>query len=149
MDHTEREGLMEFDMIVNKSDGYCDVHVTGTVNRTDFETQMLKILEHPDLVSGMPIIYDLHNADVKHLNEKDFRQLQIVNRHLAPRRGKALVAIVVPDDLEFGLARMYAVMGASPNLKINVFRNHSSALEWVLQSAGHSADDRFSGGPHQ
>ena len=40
------------------------------------------------------------------------------------------VAIVVSDDVSFGMSRMFSAM-VSPEYTINVFRSHTEAREWL------------------
>ena len=55
--------------------------------------------------------------------------------------GKARLAIVASDDLNFGVARMHEVLGASPNLEIAVFRDLSAAEEWALGGGSSSGEE--------
>ena len=131
---------MQFQIEVNKSSRFCQVRVVGRMDMSEYESAVEAFLDHPDVTPGMATVYDLREAEMSHLNADDFRSMSFHNGKFASRRGRARVAIVVADAVTFGLARMYEVLGATPNLETQVFSDHAKAIQWVQKPAV-SGDD--------
>ena len=126
---------MKYDITVDAGGRYCEVCLHGRLDLSEYETAMTAFIEHPGVVPGMPTVYDLRDAQLGHLNADAFRVMSATNAQLAARRGRARVAMVVGDPVHFGLARMYQVLGASPNLETQVFTDYAKALQWAQESS--------------
>ncbi len=126
---------MQIDIAVNASGRFCRVRVIGRMDASEYRAAAARFLEHPGVSPGIGVVYDLRDAQVSHLTADDFRAMREVNNSVAPRRGRARIAFVVPDEASYGLARMYEVVGASSNLETHVFSNDAEAEQWVQQPA--------------
>lgn len=60
--------------------------------------------------------------------------LRYANERLAEHRGNARLAVLVGDDLHYGIIRTYEALGVTPNLELRVFRDEGEATDWLLQS---------------
>jgi len=131
---------LTFEIEVDKSGRFCLVRLRGRMDISEYESAMHAFQEHPGVVPGMATVYDLREAQMGHLNADDFRTMSVYNEKNAARRGPARIAIVVPDAVHYGLARMYQVLGATPNLDTQVFTDHEKAVQWA-QSPTVALDD--------
>tara|TARA_R110002073_G_scaffold7463_5_gene42498 strand:+ start:482 stop:910 length:429 start_codon:yes stop_codon:yes gene_type:complete len=89
----------------------------------------------PNLSLDLDVLAD-NSRLIVHLETKDIR-------HLAESRVKgdsalAKMATVAPQDVSFGMYRMYEMMsqggGAEPTRQMMVFRDLPSAMEWLGKS---------------
>lgn len=120
----------------NKSRGYGHVRVVGAFDPSEYEAGVETVLNHADFRCGMPLVFDLREAVLEHLRGETFRTFASVNERLAPRRGNARSAILISGELHFGIMRQYAVLGATPNLENNIFRDLDEAVDWACASSG-------------
>ena len=112
------------------------MRVFGVWDVSEFSARLTELTDHPDFKPGMPAIWDMRDADLAGMTKGDMLAAGEKSRQLADRRGNARVAFVVPDDLRFGMARMPQVVGRSPNLDIQVFRDFAAAEAWIAESPG-------------
>ena len=90
-----------------------------------------RMLDHPNFKPGLPSIWDLRETDVSAFSLDNIQSLIAINRKYQKERGNAYIAIVAPDDLSFGLSRMYEMLDNAPHLRINVFRDLALAEKWI------------------
>jgi hypothetical protein len=126
---------MQVVMHVNDAEGYGRIVVAGVVVPAEYDAAVRRVLAHPRFQPGMPLVFDLRAADLTQLSAEAFRSFAVTNQDVAARRGRARSAIVVADDLQFGLLRMYEVLGATQNLENRVFRELAAAIAWARDGA--------------
>ncbi len=108
------------------------IRIVGAFDVSEFSAGLTELIERPDFIPGMPAIWDLREADLMGVTGRDMVAVGEQSRLRADRRGNARVALVVPDDFRFGMARMLQVLGESPNLDMKVFREFGAAEEWIV-----------------
>ena len=90
-----------------------------------------------DLVSnqryrpGMLILVDHMELDATTLTPADVRALADTVVRLDEQIGPSKVAIVVPNPLTFGFARMYELQAGSAQVQSHVFYARSDAITWL------------------
>ena len=104
--------------------------ISGTVTSDEILASLTEILKHPDYQPGMKSLTDLR-AIQHYASPQDVRQIAnfILGRGDEVRGGKA--AIVVAQDVSFGMARMLELLTESSPLSIGVFRDLKEAYEWL------------------
>ncbi|HEX2854014.1 MAG TPA: hypothetical protein VHO24_12310 [Opitutaceae bacterium] len=55
-------------------------------------------------------------------------------RRNAPLKNRVKSAIVAPQPLQFGFARMYQTLNENRDIVIELFRDEASALQWLEAS---------------
>ncbi len=101
----------------------------GVVTREDFLEHQNKILADPDFDPSYAQLLDFGHMTKLEVNAEDVRLLAERNVFAAEARR----AIVVPDDVGFGLARMFELLrDAKGERGIRVFRRLEEGLEWVF-----------------
>ena len=79
----------------------------------------------------MPQVYDLSRLEVENTT---FERIQAAVDELArrPRQSDAMIAYVAPQDLIYGLARMFvAISNTDLPRRRNLFRTLEDALDWI------------------
>lgn len=127
-------------MHVNDAEGYGRIVVAGVVVPAEYDAAVRRVLAHPRFQPGMPLVFDLRAADLSRLTAEAFRGFAVINQDFAGRRGRARSALLVADDLQFGLLRMYEVLGATQNLENRVFRDLDDAIAWARGDAADASD---------
>ncbi len=81
-------------------------------------------------------LFDLSDVDEVDVTSNDLRKLSHATR-VGGRQGRGVrVAIVAPEDLEFGLSRMYEAFQAESANEMRVFRDPDEATKWIDAPAG-------------
>ena len=108
-------------------DGITHVSFHGTPDLQDFFDAVDEVLQHGhvrlrlwDLANGM----ELPTEKIRKLAE--YAKLRFSAVH-------AKVAIVAPDDLSFGLTRVYDVYREDSNVEQMIFRNKEQAISWLKE----------------
>ena len=102
----------------------------GVLTLADSLAHQEKLLNDPDFDRRFSQLLDVtHVTDVE-LSAEDIRRLALTKIFSADTSRRA---ILVKNDLQFGLARMFEMVRDGFGEKgIRVFRNLEEALEWVL-----------------
>ncbi len=77
-------------------------------------------------------IWDLTGLNFSTISRETIYKLIHV-RATQQERHPAKIAFVAPDDLGFGMLRMYEIIGDNLGDEIKVFRDYSEAEAWLLQ----------------
>jgi len=123
---------MQVEVSIDRERQIALVRLTGALDVDELARQAAAFVDRPDVVPGMPAIFDLRGLDFASFRAQESQVISVVNRRLASRRGAARVAAVVDGDLGFGVIRMHEVLGKSPNLVVRAFREMEEARQWVV-----------------
>jgi hypothetical protein len=92
--------------------------------------QVLKKLQEGSSYTHKLRLWDYRNADFK-LEKGELERVSLQASKADGKPGK--VAMLVNQDLAFALARMYEVYRESVSTRVEVFRDESKALSWLLE----------------
>ena len=92
----------------------------------------IEIENAPEVKPDFSMLLDVRRADVRSVTSAGVRRLAERPYALAPesRRG-----VVVPDELSFGMARMYEALRDKLGGAIRIFRDFDEAKRWVTTGA--------------
>ena len=109
--------------------------VTGTITVAEVRADVMQLASTPYAGSDMPGLIDMRNATAG-LNADDLLEIaETVKR--ARAIGRTRRALLVGNDLMFGLYRMFASFATGGATEYRVFRDEDQALAWL---AGKEAD---------
>lgn len=128
----------ECDLVVDVDRGLVVFEPLGELTAVRIKSLLIRMLEHPDFVPGMPGLWDLRRSGLSRLTSSEIRTLAVFNATQADRRGVARVAVVTSSPSSYGVARMYGVLGDRPHLEFSTFSELGEAEEWVLGRAEES-----------
>jgi hypothetical protein len=97
------------------------------------------LVASPRYRPGMSILVDHTALDARPLTAADIQALADAVVRLDEQIGSSRAAIVVPDSLTFGFARMYEHHAEAAQVRSKVFYSRSDALAWL---ATHTATTR-------
>ncbi len=94
-----------------------------------------EFLNKPELKPLKPEFVDLSEADMTRVTTNGLVELSRMMKDNYLQLGVDLVktAVYSPDDMPFGLARMYEAWSESSPELVRVFRNRQQAIEWLCE----------------
>lgn len=126
---------MEIEIDVRADQGYCLVVIRGPLEPSGIESGVARLVADPAFRPGLSTVFDLSLTELGHLTPQSISSIHGVNARYATRRGEARVALIAPDDLRYGVARMIEALGTSENLRMQVFRTFDDAIAWACPGA--------------
>jgi hypothetical protein len=113
----------------------------GVLTRDEILTSRQQLLEDPDFDPSYSQVQDYSGVTKIELTADDVRSLAQASVFSSQARR----ALVVKDDLQFGLSRMFGTHRESAGeMGIRVFRNLHEAVDWVLSKKTASGDGQDS-----
>ena len=113
---------------------YLLIEVSGGANVNSLKGIVQQVLEHPAWHEIIPSLVDLRGLSASTLSSDDIFELADLFKSINTSLGSGNTALVVSQELEFGLARMWQMMTEEyVKMEIDVFKNIDEALEWITQ----------------
>jgi len=108
--------------------------VKGVIDINELVKYLEDIYSSADFDTNIDVFWDLRLADFSSVTVEEIHSfMSFVGEHWG-KEGKAKAAIVAPDDLGFGLSRMYEMlMDSETSSDIRVFRDFDQAKEWISE----------------
>jgi hypothetical protein len=107
--------------------------VTGGISLDDVRVTLEEAYQHPDFRPEAAAIWDLTDATVE-IPTEEVRHLADFVSKLVGDTATGRVALLVSEDLEFGMARMYeSILRGQSSKPIMVFRDRKEADRWLSQ----------------
>jgi hypothetical protein len=101
----------------------------GVLTKEDVLGHMDRLSKDPDFDPDFSQLMDCTQITALDIGPEDVRQF--AQRNIFSPRSRR--AIVVKDDLQFGLARMFEIhRDLNGETGIRVYRNFDEALDWIL-----------------
>ena len=123
---------MEFSFQVSPDKSFGTVIIKGKFDLDAFKDFYRQMVSHPDFRTGMNVIWDTRQADISKISQDEMR---FISSHIAPltkERGEGKGALVVSDDVSFGVSRMGEMMTEKyVTVTLRVFRNMEEAEKWI------------------
>ncbi|MDH5546615.1 MAG: hypothetical protein OEZ43_13555 [Gammaproteobacteria bacterium] len=106
--------------------------ISGTIQPDDL-TSMLKELWTDERYRQLShVAWEFVDIESEYFQDDIFRLFEYVRDH-KQQRGPHTIAIVAPQDTEFGQSRMFSTLCDGRGLKIGVFREFVAAAAWLQQ----------------
>lgn len=106
--------------------------ITGELTLERLREILGDVYSHRDHDPDMNVLWDLREASVKSFT---VGEVEALRNFVAPNwgtGGRALAALVVSDDLQFGMSRMYEMLSDGITKgEIRVFRDMDEATGWL------------------
>jgi hypothetical protein len=107
------------------------VLIEGDISVDDIRSYRSSLAAHPDWRKGYRQLVDVRGAALGALSAEAVRSLADSAAELDPVLGAGKVAIVVSEEVHFGMARMYQAMAEGSARSVEVFRDPTPALDWL------------------
>ncbi|MBT8449987.1 MAG: hypothetical protein KJO69_09870 [Gammaproteobacteria bacterium] len=110
---------------------YCVL--SGGLDKNEFRQEIKGVVESTEHPPNIRSIWDVTELDFSQITA-DFQRELILIRKSFPERHPARIAVVVPDQLGFGMARMYEMLSMDVGDNLKVFYDFAEAEEWLLEA---------------
>jgi hypothetical protein len=125
---------MEFVYRVDPATGQGEVDIRGEVVVEDLLKLMQAAWSDPAYASVERSLWNFEHAWTA-MRMEDLMQLAPWISANKAGRGAKTIAIVAPDDVVFGVGRMFNALQPGMGWTISVFRDRSAALAWLEDKA--------------
>ena len=109
------------------------IRTSGPATAAGLIAFVTELVADPRFRPGMAVLVDHSDLDARPLTGADIRAMADVVIKLDERIGTSRVAILVPNPLTFGYARMYELHAAETQLHSRVFYSRDDALKWLAK----------------
>lgn len=118
---------------INKSAGYYIAHWAGKISSTEILSSYQSFYKSNEWVPGMNELADLSEADLTCVESERFVELATYTEQFYKDNAVNSVraAVYCPNDLPYGLARIYQAWVDDSPEKISVFRKFHDAVSWL------------------
>lgn len=121
---------MEYSIKIDPVTNWGCVSITGEVHLDVFLKAVTAAWEHPQYSKSRFGIWDFSEARTT-LHFDHVLDLTDFVAKSKNGRGPNTLAIVAPEDVEFGIGRIFAAFDEKCGFNVNVFRSVAAAREWL------------------
>ena len=108
---------------------YC--YCKGPATVEEFKSVMTTIISSTEYPPDLNTLWDVKGVDFSTVDKKFEEQLIFAREHF-PERGASKIAIIAPDDLRYGMLRMYQALSGGLPQEVQVFRDNADGEKWLL-----------------
>jgi hypothetical protein len=117
---------------INEELGVVLSSLVGAISDSDLLPSYKQLYENEKWKPGFHEIVDLRNAQMNGVTSEGLRQLSsLVESYTNGKCESFKTAVIAPEDLPFGLARIYAAISSETPERVMVFRDLNKAFEWL------------------
>lgn len=107
-------------------------HASGVLTDADLLAHKDRLVQDAAFDPGMAQLSDIRDIERLEVTAAGVRAMVDHDNSNAARRSGHRMALVVPKDDAFGMARMYQLMNRKEEDNIGVFRTMEDAAAWLL-----------------
>ena len=133
MSNPQHQGSMLVNLTIKPNENLMEFTVSGRLDMSLIVEQANLAIERPDFVPGMNSLWDLTGAEIKHLFGDDIKTAAKIPRKDASERGQARVAILVADELGYGMSRIFHAVAGLEHISYEIFKDEQEARRWLAQ----------------
>ena len=123
---------MEFSLDFDNMPDYALLRTRGPASVEGFRDLVKTLVESPEWISGTRQIIDHRNLDVTVIAPDELKAVRGIVEEFSEDLGRGECAFVMGDELGFGFARMYEILGGDiVHSKVEVFYSFRDALVWI------------------
>ncbi len=124
---------MPISFTVNQGKGYFTAKYSGKISLEELIHEHQAFFQTGEWHPRLNALVDLQDADFTETSNQDIDHLALYFESFLKSRstGELRTAVYAPDDLLYGLARVYEAVTTFPALTVRVFRSFEEAKEWI------------------
>lgn len=116
------------------------LRLTGTASVEGFRAAMAPVFAHPDYRADLPEIADLSGVTPGEMRAPGVQRLVRTAAEAGPTgptKGKKKIAFFAPEDVAYGMARMFSAMAEiQDTIEARAFRSEAEVLDWLGRPEG-------------
>lgn len=125
---------MRFEISFIEQGSYLLVEISGGANMDLLKAMVSDVLQHPRWHPAIPTLVDFRGFSAKGLSSDDVYELSDLCKTLGEHLGTGGCALVMSEELDFGLARMWQMMTEGHvEMPIEIFKDIDEARAWVVR----------------
>ena len=114
--------------------------VSGKLTAAAFTATLRALIDNPEFQPGMGIVWDLRRGTVIGLKADEIKGVVYYVANRVEARGRGRLAIVVSQDVDYGIGRMFAAYAEQTGIERRVFRDLEEAVHWASRTVGRNED---------
>ena len=114
--------------------------VRGKLTAAAVTATIRALIGNPEFQPGMGIVWDLRRGTLVELTADEIRGTIHYAAGRIEARGRGRMAIVVSQDVDYGIGRMFAAYAERTGIERRVFRNLEEAIHWASRTVGRKED---------
>jgi hypothetical protein len=123
---------MNFILDFESMPDYVLLRTNGSIEVEGVDKMMNDLLNSLEWITGSPQIVDHRELDLTGMAADEMKDIWGIIKNHSERLGDGPCAFVVGDELGFGFARMYDLLGGdSIHSKVEIFYSFKDALYWI------------------
>ncbi len=116
---------------IDEAKGIAYVKVYGCIYESDIRQAFHSVISSSDYKKGMHRLWDLSEADLSTIDNASLESLAKMSMDYSPTFDRTKVAVVAPQDLEFGMMRVYERISERKDYIFSPFRALEEAEKWL------------------
>ena len=125
---------MKFKINFDNMSEYVLIRTEGEASARDFDVLLTTLVDSPKWITGTDLIVDHRKLVMGNVTSNDVKILESVVKMHSKKLGNGRCAFVVKGDFEFGMVRMYELIGGGKiHIKVGIFHSINEAVEWLKQ----------------
>ena len=125
---------MEFEINFDNMPEYVLIRTEGEALVRDFDVLLTTLVDSPSWVTGTDQIVDHRKLMMGNVTPNDVKILEGIVKMHSKKLGNGRCAFIVKSDFEFGMVRMYELIGGGKiHIKVGVFQSINEAVAWLKQ----------------
>ncbi|MCG8337435.1 MAG: hypothetical protein MJE63_23275 [Proteobacteria bacterium] len=117
---------------IDEAKGIAYIKVYGCLYESDIRQAFKSVISSSDYKKGMYRLWDLSEADLSTIDNASLESLAKVSADYSPEMDRTKVAVVAPQDLEFGMMRVYERISERKDYLFSPFRTLAEAEKWLM-----------------
>jgi hypothetical protein len=114
--------------------------VSGKLTAAAFTATLRALIDNHEFQPGMGIVWDLRKGTVVGLKADEIKGVVYYVANRVEARGRGRLAIVVSQDVDYGIGRMFAAYAEQIGIERRVFRDLEEAIHWASRTVGRKED---------
>ena len=123
---------MDFEITHVPENGYFIIKTSGDTLPEDVHSSLKQLFLHQEWEVGTHVLYDNRQENLAHLSSGDIKRISLFFTTHNEMLKRSKVALVMPKDISFGLARMWEIYTEDEaSFTTHVFRCIDEARQWI------------------
>lgn len=120
---------------IDQEAGIRFTELLGDVTPDEVLSSLREVYTRPDFDPDLNVLWDMRNASVELFRFEEVKYIADFTRGHWGTSGTSRAALVVSQDVHYGLARMFEELFKSrSSSKVMVFRDREEALRWLADT---------------
>lgn len=116
-------------------------NVTGAIDVMEILHKISGLFDSGEFQGNYKILCDIRHGTIRKLSKEDLLEIVSATEAYRHKRGTERSAVLVSEDIDFGLMRMFEAMLLESDRPIRIFRERDRAVEWLELPHDYSGDD--------